>query len=110
MSRLSRYIFISMTYQEKIKSNPNLTPFQKKVLLAVLKIPKGKVRSYAWVAKEAGYPGAFRAAGRSCGMNPYAPHVPCHRVISSSGRLGGYSGRLAKKRELLRAEGVLLCN
>lgn len=91
---------------KRIQTNPDLTPFQKRVLLAALKIPRGKVRSYAWVAKRAGSPGASRACGGALGKNPYAPLVPCHRVISSNGTIGGYSGGLKKKRRLLRKEGI----
>ncbi len=94
--------------REKIDKDPNLTLFQKKVLKTVLKIPKGEVRSYAWVAQKAGFRAAARAVGQALKRNPYAPHVPCHRVIASSGAIGGYSGGLRKKRELLRKEGIVL--
>jgi methylated-DNA-[protein]-cysteine S-methyltransferase len=93
-------------FRKKIDRDPNLTLFQKKVLKAVLKISRGEVRSYAWVAQKAGYPKASRAVGQALKINPYAPHVPCHRVIASSGKIGGYSGGLTRKRKLLRKEGV----
>ncbi len=93
-------------FREKISKDPGLTLFQKRVLKAVLKIPKGEVRSYAWVAERSGSPKASRAAAQALKRNPYAPHVPCHRVIASSGTIGGYSGGLRKKRELLRREGI----
>jgi len=96
-------------YRRRIKSNPDLTAFQKKVLVAALEIPKGKVRTYSWVAGKTGSPRACRAVGQALGKNPYAPHVPCHRVISFDGSIGGYSGGPAKKRELLKDEGVT-CN
>lgn len=86
----------------------HLTSFEKKVLIATLKIPCGEVRSYAWVAKMAGSPKAARAAGQALNKNPYAPHVPCHRVISSNGSLGGYAGGVEKKRKMLRNEGVVI--
>lgn len=95
-----------MNYRDRIELNSTFTTFQKKVLLAILKIPRGEVRSYARVAKIAGYEGAARAVGQVCRINPYAPHVPCHRVIASGGKLGGYSGGPAKKRKLLREEGL----
>ena len=97
-----------MKYRKKIRSGKELTPFQKKVLSAVLDIPQGKVRSYAWVAGKAGYPRASRAVGQVLSGNPYAPGVPCHRVISSDGSIGGYSGGISGKRRLLADEGVKL--
>jgi methylated-DNA-[protein]-cysteine S-methyltransferase len=92
--------------RKKIRKNADLTPFQKKVLMAALEIPRGQVRSYAWAARKAGSPRAFRSAGQALRKNPYAPRVPCHRVIASDGSIGGYSGGLKKKRALLREEGV----
>ena len=94
-------------YSKRIKNNPDLTDFQKKVLLAVLEIPKGEVKSYSWVAKKAGSPKAARAVGSVMSINPYAPYVPCHRVIAACGTIGGYSGGIAKKRKILKQEGVL---
>jgi len=93
---------------EKIKEDPGLTSFQKKVLKIVLNIPKGEVRSYAWVAGKAGSPKAYRAVGSAMAKNPYVPGVPCHRVISSSGSIGGYSGGIKKKKKLLEEEGVVI--
>jgi methylated-DNA-[protein]-cysteine S-methyltransferase len=90
----------------KVKNTPGLTPFQKKVLRAVVDIPRGKTRSYAWVALRAGSPGACRAVGQALKRNPYAPHVPCHRVVAADGSIGGYSGGIEKKMRLLSAEGV----
>ena len=78
--------------------------FKRKVLEVVKKIPRGKVLSYKQVAAKAGN---FRAA-RAVGMimkNNHDKNVPCHRVILSSGKLGGYNGNLGEKRALLRAEG-----
>jgi O-6-methylguanine DNA methyltransferase len=93
-------------FREKIDKNPGLTLFQKKVLKIVLKIPKGEARSYAWVAEKVGNPKASRAVGQALKKNPYAPVVPCHRVIASSGKIGGYLGGSTKKQKLLRKEGV----
>ncbi|MFC1548400.1 MGMT family protein [Candidatus Omnitrophota bacterium] len=93
-------------FRKRIKDNPGLTTFQKKVLIATMDIPKGGVRSYAWVAGKAGFPGAFRAAGQALKKNPYAPDVPCHRVVASDGTIGGYSGGSRKKKRLLKEEGV----
>ncbi|MBD3425744.1 MAG: methylated-DNA--[protein]-cysteine S-methyltransferase [Candidatus Omnitrophica bacterium] len=85
----------------------SLTAFRKKVLLAVLKIPEGEVRTYSQVAVMAGSPKACRAVGQALKMNPYAPDVPCHRVIRSDGSTGGFTGGAGKKRKLLREEGYL---
>lgn len=91
---------------KRIQNNSGLTPFERRVLLAALKIPRGKVRSYAWVAKKIGSPASSRAVGNALGKNPYAPLVPCHRVVSSNGTIGGYSGGRKKKLTLLRKEGI----
>ena len=84
------------------------TPFQRKVYEALLKIPRGQVRTYAQIARAVGRPGAARAVGQACKSNRWAPRIPCHRVVSSSGKLGGYSGPggLAAKRRLLLHERV----
>ena len=101
------------------------TLFQGKVYEAVLRIPKGQVRTYAWVAKQIGQPKAARAVGQALKRNRWpagrgaasfsgshwAPMIPCHRVVASNGTLGGYSasGGLKAKRRLLREEGVIRC-
>ncbi len=82
-----------------------LTPFTQKVYLAACRIPKGQTRSYRWVARQSGYPKAVRAVGNALNRNPFAPQVPCHRVIRSDGTLGGYAYGLKRKRTLLRREG-----
>jgi O-6-methylguanine DNA methyltransferase len=82
------------------------TAFDRKVWNVLLSIPYGQTRSYAWVAKRIGRPRAFRAVGRSCGRNPIPIVVPCHRVISKSGGLGGYTGGLQFKERLLSLEKV----
>lgn len=86
-----------------------VTPFQRKVYEALLKIPKGQVRTYAQVARMIGKPKAARAVGQALKRNRWAPAIPCHRVIASDGALGGYSasGGLTTKRQLLRREGAL---
>ena len=84
------------------------TPFQRKVYLVVLRIPKGQVRTYAWVARAIGKPKAARAVGQALKRNRWAPQIPCHRIIGSDGHLGGYSakGGFAAKRRLLQREGA----
>ncbi|MBI5625493.1 MAG: MGMT family protein [Elusimicrobia bacterium] len=85
-------------------------PFHRAVWLACAEIPKGQVRTYGWIAARIGKPGAARAVGQALGRNPFAPHVPCHRVVGADGRLTGFSGRggLAAKRRLLLKEGAPL--
>lgn len=84
------------------------TPLQKRVWLALTRIPRGSTVTYAALAKRVGKPRAVRAVASAVGKNPFAPLVPCHRVVRSDGTLGGYSapGGIKKKRALLRGEGV----
>lgn len=84
------------------------TDFQKKVWKELLRIPSGKTRSYAEIAARIGHPNAYRAVANACGANPVAIVVPCHRVIASGGKIGGYGGGLHRKRTLLASEGVSL--
>ncbi|MFH1691029.1 MAG: MGMT family protein [Candidatus Omnitrophota bacterium] len=87
-----------------LSDSVKLTAFEKDVYRTVMSIPFGQVRSYRWVASKIGRPTAARAVGNALNKNPFVPYVPCHRVIASDGSLGGYSGGLAKKRELLERE------
>ena len=82
------------------------TSFQKKVWKELKKIPYGETRSYKEGALAIGHPQSTRAVANACAKNPYAPSVPCHRVVRSDGNLGGYSakGGIKKKAELLRME------
>jgi len=83
-----------------------LTPFQRSVLTATATIPRGAVRPYGWVAKEAGAPAAVRATGTALGHNPVPFLVPCHRVVRSDWSLGEYSaGGTAVKERVLEMEG-----
>ena len=86
------------------------TKFQQKVWTYLRKIPRGSVKTYSQVAKGIGKPFAVRAVANAIGKNPFAPKIPCHRVIRSDGSLGGYSGKggLKKKRFLLKKEGIRL--
>lgn len=86
--------------------DPQGTPFQKKVWLALADIPYGETISYAELARRVGRPKAFRAVGQANGRNPLAIILPCHRVITSVGTIGGYGGGLPMKRELLALEGA----
>jgi O-6-methylguanine DNA methyltransferase len=81
------------------------TPFQRAVWEELLRIPFGETRSYADVARAIGRPAAVRAVGAANGANPVPLVVPCHRVVASGGKLGGYGGGLALKARLLALEG-----
>jgi O-6-methylguanine DNA methyltransferase len=95
---------LSEVFIRKIKNDRGLTEFEKKVLLATLEIPRGETRSYAWVASRINSPKAARAVGNALNKNPYAPDVPCHRVIASSGSPGGYARGIKEKIRLLGRE------
>lgn len=81
-----------------------MTNFERKVLKVVLKIPLGQTRTYKWVAQKVGYPKAARAVGQTLKKNPYTLLIPCHRVVASSGKLGGYSKGAGRKKRLLNVE------
>ncbi len=84
------------------------TRFQLKVWKYLKKIPKGQTRTYKQVAIGIKKPKSARAVANACGKNPYAPKIPCHRVIRADRTLGGYSGRggIKTKLRLLRSEKV----
>ena len=86
------------------------TEFENRVYDAVRRIPRGKVATYKMVAEHIGC-GSRRAIGQALKRNPYAPEVPCHRVIASDMTLGGFAGEssgpeLVRKRRLLEREGI----
>lgn len=85
------------------------TSFAQKIYKATLQIPKGMVATYAQIAGLAGNAKAARAVGHYMKINPYAPQIPCHRVVGSNGSLTGYSmkGGLTSKKKLLKEEGVI---
>ncbi|MBI2681894.1 MAG: methylated-DNA--[protein]-cysteine S-methyltransferase [Acidobacteriales bacterium] len=82
--------------------------FHKKCWRALLRIPFGQTRSYAEIARQVGSSAAFRAVGQANHHNPVAIIVPCHRLITTAGTLGGYGGGLPLKKWLLELEGVQL--
>lgn len=97
--RRARYLPIDLS---------DLGPFDRAVLEKAREIPPGEVRTYAWIAREIGRPGAVRAVGTALGQNPVPFLIPCHRVVRSDLSLGGYAFRPDLKRQLLEAEGVPL--
>jgi len=95
-----------MTKNEILEKMKAYTRFQQAVWKACMEIPAGQTRSYGWIAERIGKPGAARAVGSALGKNPFAPDVPCHRVIRSDGTPGGFSapGGLSAKLRLLHKE------
>ena len=83
------------------------TPFQQKVWRELRRIPRGRTISYKELARRAGSPQAFRAAGQANAVNPIPIIVPCHRVIAADGSLGGYSSGIERKEWLLKHEGAM---
>ena len=86
------------------------TKFQKKVWNYLKTIRKGSVKTYKQVAIAINSPKSARAVANAVGKNPFAPKIPCHRVIRSDGSLGGYSGKggVKTKKLLLKREGVIV--
>ncbi len=86
----------------------NVPPFNRRVYELALSIPPGRTLTYGEVAQRLGEPGAARAVGQALGNNPFAPIVPCHRVLAAGGRTGGFSapGGTATKLRMLAIEGA----
>ena len=85
------------------------TNFQISVWKEIKKIPKGQTKTYKDIAVALKKPKSSRAVANACGKNPLLIEIPCHRVIRSDGKLGGYSGKggMKQKRKLLKEEGAL---
>lgn len=88
--------------------------FEEKVWKLMERIPKGRVTTYGQIARQLNTK-AYRAVGNACRKNPYAPRVPCHRVVRSDGTIGGFGGKTSgktveKKTRLLRKENVEIRN
>lgn len=95
------------TFPDELDLSP-ATAFQREVWQLTRLIPYGETRSYSWVAEQLGKTGAMRAVGQALGQNPLPIIVPCHRVVASDGKLGGYSGGVEMKRYLLHREALSL--
>ncbi len=85
----------------------NLSDFSQKVMMAALKIPRGKVAAYSTLAAKAGAPCAARAVGAVMAHNPFPIVIPCHRVVRADGAVGQFGGGSAMKEHLLKKEGVV---
>ena len=94
---------LSSSIRKKLNSYP---VFYRKVWLECFKIPRGKTVTYKELAERLGNGCAARAVGNALAKNPFAPHIPCHRVIRSDGSIGGYSGPggVKTKREFIKRE------
>jgi methylated-DNA-[protein]-cysteine S-methyltransferase len=98
------------TEEDVIRFLSNKTAFERKVLLATFKIPKGKISTYKRIAEKVGRPRAYRAVASALRKNPLHPIVPCHRVIRSDGRFGGEEKRAESRRKLVEEEGIPIEN
>ena len=87
-----------------------LMGFNEKVWELCKKIPKGKVSTYKEIAKALHNPMSFRAVGNALNKNPYAPIVPCHRIVNSNSDLGGFAHGSKAKIKLLEKEGIQIKN
>ncbi len=94
-----------LTFPDKLDLSP-ATVFQRQVWQLTRLIPYGETRSYTWVAEQLGKDGAVRAVGQALARNSLPIIIPCHRVVTSHGKLGGYSGGVEIKRRLLRLEAL----
>ncbi len=83
------------------------TPFQKKIWQELMKVPYGSVVTYGQLAEQAGFPKAARAVGMAMGRNRIPILIPCHRVIASNGKLGGFGCGIEIKKKLLRLENAI---
>jgi len=101
-------------WQECAVAAVRITDFQRRVYAAVSRVPPGRVTTYGALAAHLGC-GSARAVGQALRRNPFAPRVPCHRVIAASLHIGGFAGEragaeVARKRVLLAREGVRFRN
>ena len=106
-TRVSAKDCAEASYDGKIHfpTSAQLTAFEWDVLKATLSIPMGETRTYQWIAQQIGRPKAVRAVGQALRKNPFPLLIPCHRVINSDGKLGGYAGQYdGKKASLLAVE------
>ena len=96
--------FSGKTKQFSVPISFKGTEFQNKIWNTLLTIPYGQTTSYAEIAKKIGNPKAVRAVGSAIGRNPIPVIIPCHRVITSDGKMGGFAWGIDVKKELLKVE------
>lgn len=84
--------------------------FDKKVYKKLLEVPKGKITTYSQLAKAIGLPNGQRSIGRIMNNNPYPVIIPCHRVVNSNGKIGGYAFGQDVKTNMLAKEGIKIKN
>lgn len=106
LGKLIEYLEGVRTSFDKVRLDLKGSAFQLQVWQELRRIPWGETITYRELAVRLGRPQAARAVGQACGANPVPIIVPCHRVISADGSLGGYSAGLGRKRWLLKHEGA----
>lgn len=101
-----------ISIEQRVRESKEITEFQRKVYLALLEVKKGETITYKQLGERIGCRSA-QAIGQALKRNPFAPEVPCHRVIATDGSIGGFHGQregemIDKKRALLESEGKIL--
>jgi len=94
------------TEKDVVEALEEKTQFERAVLVATFRIPKGKVSTYKRIAGKIGKPNAYRAVGNALHKNPLFPIVPCHRVVRSDGAFGGEKKAAYSRRKHLEQEGI----
>lgn len=97
--------------RQRVMTDSSITDFQRRVYLALLDVPRGTTITYGALARRIGCRSA-QAVGQALKRNPFAPWVPCHRVLAADGSIGGFHGQregemIEKKKRLLREEGAI---
>ena len=97
-----------MDIRKRLEQSTEITPFQRRVYMELLNVPAGSTITYGELARRIGCRSA-QAVGQALKRNPFAPHVPCHRVVAADGSIGGYFGEregemIDRKRKLLNKE------
>ena len=98
------------TEEDVVRFLSDKTEFERKVLVATYRIPRGKVSTYKRIAEKIGRPKAYRAVATALHKNPLYPIVPCHRVVRSDGKFGGEKNAAASRRKQVEKEGVPIQN
>jgi methylated-DNA-[protein]-cysteine S-methyltransferase len=96
------------TEEDVVRFLRDKSQFEREVLLATFRIPKGRVSTYKRIAEKIGKPRSYRAVGNALHKNPLAPIVPCHRVVKFDGTFGGDEKGAASRRRHLEKEGILV--